>query len=41
MSYKRKPMHSSNSRQVFTRGAMRVHRKNGLLDAIMRGGIRL
>lgn len=29
------------SRKVFTRGAQKVHRKNGMKDGPMRGGIRL
>lgn len=29
------------SRRIFRRGAARVHRKNGLQGAVMRGGIRL
>lgn len=29
------------SKKLFTRGAERVHRKNGLVNVVMRGGIRL
>lgn len=40
---KRGKMPSGHSKRVFTRGAMQVHRKNGLQggSASMRGGIRL
>lgn len=38
---KRGKMGRSYSRKVFTRGAQRVHPKNGLGSVVMRGGIRL
>lgn len=38
---KRFKMRRGNSRKVFTKGAQRVHPKNGLQSAPMRGGIRL
>lgn len=38
---KRKKMSRGASRRVFTKGAMRVHRKNVPKSAPMRGGIRL
>lgn len=39
MAFRRK-MGRRNSRRVFTKGAQRVHPKNGL-PTVMRGGIRL
>ncbi len=38
---KRQSMGKSHSRKVFTKGALRVHPKNGLRSVVMRGGIRL
>lgn len=39
---KRGKMSHGFSKKVFTRGAQRVHRKNGLVSGMpMRGGIRL
>lgn len=37
---KRERMSSSHSKSVFRKGAMRVHKRNGLHDGPMRGGIR-
>lgn len=41
MRGKRKRIPRRASRRSFTRNALRVHRKNGLHDVVMRGGIRL
>lgn len=41
MAFKRQKMGRKNSRKVFTKGAQRVHPKNGLQSTVMRGGIRL
>lgn len=38
---RRSKMGRGNSRKVFTRGAQRVHPKNLMVGAPMRGGIRL
>ncbi len=38
---KRFKIKKSFSKKVFTKGAQRVHRKNGLESHVMRGGIRL
>lgn len=38
---KRVKMTKSRSRKNFKRGAVRVHKKNMIRDAPMRGGIRL
>lgn len=38
---KRSKMGSRHSKKSFSRGAMRVHPKNGLSAMPMRGGIRL
>lgn len=38
---KRFKMKRRKSRRVFTRTAQRVHKKNGLQNVVMRGGIRL
>lgn len=40
--YKRQHLGRSRSRKMFSRGARRVHRKNGMSSSpAMRGGIRL
>ena len=41
MAKKRKRINKSWSGKVFTRGAQRVHPRNGLRSFLMRGGIRL
>jgi hypothetical protein len=41
MARRRKRMSRKRSRKVFTRGAQRVHPRNGLSGRPMRGGIRL
>lgn len=38
---RRKKLRKKRSRKIFTRGAMRVHPRNGLKERPMRGGIRL
>ncbi len=40
MAFKRKRIKRRKSRKLFTKGAKKVHRKNGLTNP-MRGGIRL
>ncbi len=40
MAFKRKRIGRRKSRKSFKKGAMKVHRKNGLTNP-MRGGIRL
>lgn len=34
-------MNRGRSRKIFTRGAQRVHGKNGLHHVVLRGGVRL
>ena len=41
MPGRRKGMKKSYSKKVFTKGAQRVHPKNGMSSYVMRGGIRL
>lgn len=38
---KRRKMSSKSSKKIFTKGASKVHGKNTLGSAVMRGGIRL
>ena len=38
---RRRKLGRRQSRKMFTKGAMRTHRKNGMGDMVMRGGIRL
>lgn len=40
MAFKRKSLKRRKSRRLFTKGAKKVHRKNGITNP-MRGGIRL
>ncbi len=42
MGFRRKKIPRRNSRRSFTKGALRVHKKNGSSKTrVMRGGIRL
>ncbi len=38
---KRRRLQKRRSRKIFTKGAQRVHPKNGMNGVVMRGGIRL
>ncbi len=38
---RRQKMNRRKSKKSFTKGAVRVHRKNGMRSPVMRGGIRL
>lgn len=37
----RKRISYGRSRKIFTKGAQRIHPKNGIHESVMRGGIRL
>jgi len=41
MFFKRRRMGRRRSRRLFTKTAMRTHRRNSLRSPVMRGGIRL
>ncbi len=41
MAFRRKKIPRRKSRRSFTKGALRVHKKNGGKSRVMRGGYRL
>ncbi len=41
MAFRRKKIPRGKSRRSFTKGALRVHKKNGSKGRVMRGGYRL